>query len=668
METKDIEEESPAVWEIDTSTSGDHFIPHRTAIKVCKRENKIIVGFYLDQANIDFYRQKFPDGKRKPIGFEFDVHDNSKVFNRDNLKSVSRPPAGISYVDNYLSDDKHLYTLAIKDPSELVPNRWVLSSFTFSEHKEVSSAIFEVQVQLVGNIRTLRDEYPDRYAKYGTIVRTKFLGWFAVSGNSDGNNFFNIRSGKQTFWKDGFFQIGDRIVQQRGAEDRNLDFEPYSCDFGSDPYGSGSGGGLGGGGGGGSGGSIPTPPPTPPIGSNLEPISGKRADLRPDFDIYDASGNEISSNCNDCSGKVVDVGQNVRPKLWVQVNNNADAGKWKRKSSSDTIEGPIWWRIEGKTDWALLGSGEYTIGKLDKGDQISETHNFTIPSYPGDIIQWKACVDGDDEIYEEGESSSARKIKNPDQSATTNNCSRTERNYIRIPNYPPTGVLYEGDCNGFSGWAKDQNTSDPIRVHIYANGTFVGQPPANQYRSDVGNHGFSWETPEVFKDGSAKNLTFYAVDVPDRTETPIGSRTLVCFPPPSYDLTTTATWIDGTYTLHPGSRFTIRGVVQNLGNDLPNNATVTATLIHQGGTEYPMGSATVLANNLLRGWDADVSISAIAPSQDGRYQLRICATTNLQETNQGNNCLEVDGPFVPPIQTDSFDDEEEAAIWIILND
>lgn len=363
----------------------------------------------------------------------------------------------------------------------------------------------------------------------------------------------------------------------------------------------------------------------------------------------------------------MDVGQHVRPKLWTQVNNNADAGKGKRKSSSDTIEGPIWWKIEGKTSWTLLGSGEYTIGKLDKGDKISETHDFIIPNYPGDIIQWKACVDGDDEIYEEKESSSSRKITNPDQSGTTNNCSRTERNYIRIPNSPPTGSVDRGDCNGLSGWAKDDNTSDPIRVHIYANGTFAGQPLANEYRSDVDNHAFSWVIPESFKDGSVKNLAFYAVDAPDGTETPIGSRVLVCAPPvPPYDLAVTATWIDGEYTLSGGSRFTIRGVVQNLGSNIPNNATVTATLIHQGGTQYPMGSVTILAGNLLSGWNADASISAIAPKKDGRYRLKTCVTANLQETNEGNNCLEEDGPFVPPIETGPSDDEETAT-WIIIN-
>jgi len=44
-------------------------------------------------------------------------------------------------------------------------------------------------------------------------------------------------------------------------------------------------------------------------------------------------------------------------------------------------------------------------------------------------------VDGDDEVLEEDEGS-RDKIKNPDQSGTTNNCSRTERFYIKPPPDP----------------------------------------------------------------------------------------------------------------------------------------------------------------------------------------------------------------------------------------
>ena len=235
---QDIENQSPGVWGIDNS---EDFIPHRTAIKVCKAENTIFVGFYLSQNNIDFYRKTFPDGRRKPIGFELDIHDLSKVFARSDLTSESRRPAGMSYDDNYMGDDDHTYTLAIKDPTRVAPNTWVFGKFKFSKHQDIASATFEVQAQLVGNVRTLRDEYSELYGKYGLIVRGEFAGWFAINEKSDGNDFFNIRKGEQPFYQSEFFKIGDRKVHQWSNPKENngpfFDFIPYACDFGPDPYG-----------------------------------------------------------------------------------------------------------------------------------------------------------------------------------------------------------------------------------------------------------------------------------------------------------------------------------------------------------------------------------------------------------------------------------------------
>ncbi|RWX50995.1 hypothetical protein VU01_12331, partial [Candidatus Electrothrix marina] len=72
---RDIEEQSPDVWGIDIDD--EKFIPKRGGIKVCKEQNMIIVGFYLSGSNIDFYKQEFSDGKRKPLGFEIDINDVS---------------------------------------------------------------------------------------------------------------------------------------------------------------------------------------------------------------------------------------------------------------------------------------------------------------------------------------------------------------------------------------------------------------------------------------------------------------------------------------------------------------------------------------------------------------------------------------------------------------
>lgn len=273
---------------------------------------------------------------------------------------------------------------------------------------------------------------------------------------------------------------------------------------------------------------------TPPSGSTPPSISGSRVDLRPDFDIYDTAGKELSANCDNCMGKSVDPGQAIRPKLWTQVGN-ANTSNYKRNSDSDTIEGPVWWMIEGKTGWNLLASGEYTISKLTKGAQISETHNWNVPNYPGDILAMKACVDGDDEIWEEGESSTKKKITSPDQSGTSNNCSRRERFYIEHPNYIPTGAIESGDCVKVRGWAKDQNIAGAIMIHAYisppdgTNEQYLETFMADKPRGDLGgNYGIDWSVSESVKVSTPKKLTFRAVNTPEGTNPVIGSLVLTC--------------------------------------------------------------------------------------------------------------------------------------------
>jgi uncharacterized repeat protein (TIGR02543 family) len=274
---------------------------------------------------------------------------------------------------------------------------------------------------------------------------------------------------------------------------------------------------------------------TPPIGTPPESIPGKRTDLRPDFDIDDESGNEISANCNSCSTKPVHPGQRIRLRLQTQVAN-ADAEGYKRDSGSDTIEGPIWWKIEGKTGWRLLASGEYTISKLDKDAEITETHEWNVPNYPGDVLALKACVDGDDEISEEGESDGGGKdIDNPDQGGTANNCSRTERFYIQPPNYPPTGAIESGDCSKITGWAKDQNTTSSLLVQVSVanldgtNAQYLETLVANDYRADLGGYyGLEWNPPDSLKDGQPKKVIFSAVNIPEGPNPVIGSVPLTC--------------------------------------------------------------------------------------------------------------------------------------------
>ncbi len=108
-----------------------------------------------------------------------------------------------------------------------------------------------------------------------------------------------------------------------------------------------------------------------PTGPNPEEIPGSRADLRPDFDIYHTDGHEISSNCNDCPSEPVEVGQSIKTVLTAQVANN-DVDNSLRDSDSNSIEGPIWWRIAGKTNWTLLVSEEFDVDDLNEDDEPDE--------------------------------------------------------------------------------------------------------------------------------------------------------------------------------------------------------------------------------------------------------------------------------------------------------
>ncbi|MCA9365241.1 MAG: hypothetical protein KC736_05090, partial [Candidatus Moranbacteria bacterium] len=233
-----VENQSPSVW--DFSDSSENFIPHRVGIKVCKAEKKIITGFYLSQDNLDFYRQKFSDGKRKPMGFEFDIHDLSGVFSRSDLEDVYlHLPHSVWYPDNHSEDEDNLYTVAINDPSKLEKGKWYLVELRFSKHVDVSSATFQVYIQLVGNLRELYYSHHQKWDEYSPAVNTAFIGYFANANVADGNDYFNILTVKDQFTEGDFFQKGDRRLWDYGSGKPKFDFAPYACSFGPDPYESG---------------------------------------------------------------------------------------------------------------------------------------------------------------------------------------------------------------------------------------------------------------------------------------------------------------------------------------------------------------------------------------------------------------------------------------------
>lgn len=178
----------------------------------------------------------------------------------------------------------------------------------------------------------------------------------------------------------------------------------------------------------GGGGPINSPGPVP--------LPGPRSDTRPDFDIFNTSGAEISANSDNYTPKTVQVSQRIQTVLKTQVSN-ADVKNSLRDSDSNSIEGPVWWKIEDETGkeiigWRLLVSEEFDVSDLDKNDEPDEKEWFTIPNYPGKTIVFAACTDGDDEVMEENESSTRRKATSP-STCGTNNRSRDEKLRIAWP-------------------------------------------------------------------------------------------------------------------------------------------------------------------------------------------------------------------------------------------
>lgn len=283
--TDHIIKETPKVWEIsndDIHVDGDIlYVPYKGLFKVCKEEGVIILGFIFSKKQIEFYNQRFSQSyysnKRKPIGVEMEIIDHSKMFNRNDLFLIDTNIANeLTYIDNYQADpDFYNYTLAINNPGELKPGKFYFAVFNFTQYSDQYSGEFELQIQLTGDMRSLKEEFPGRFLEYSFESSFLLFGWFDTFGkkNTDANNYFNIWLGETKLFKKEFFQEYDRITWNYGDEE--ADFEPNYCGFGGDPWGKkggdsalgdssgtgGSGSGYGGGGGNsGNGGGNGNPP------------------------------------------------------------------------------------------------------------------------------------------------------------------------------------------------------------------------------------------------------------------------------------------------------------------------------------------------------------------------------------------------------------------------
>jgi hypothetical protein len=92
---------------------------------------------------------------------------------------------------------------------------------------------------------------------------------------------------------------------------------------------------------------------------------------------------------------------------------------------------------------------------------------------------------------------------------------------VEIPNQQPEGSLESATCLTISGWARDPDTIVPIRVDLYADGPagsgiLLSEVTADILRPDLNftdkNHGFSFQTPSILKNGQAREIYAYGVD------------------------------------------------------------------------------------------------------------------------------------------------------------
>ena len=407
-----IVEESPSVWGIDGSSSGDglRFVPDRGGIKVCKAEKKIIVGFYLSDDDIEFYNQTFSDGSRKPIGFEIEVVDYSGVFNRDNITGYEESfSQSVRYDDNAQLDDNSIYSVCINDPTKLESNKWHTVEIKFSDYNDVALATFAVQVQLVGDIRKLSEDYPSIYAEYSVIVKAELLGWWTVLGGHediDGNNFFNIRNPRIMFSREKFFgwpegiETGyDRVFWRMGQEGERADYKPYFCGFGSDPWDE-SSGGDGDSNGDSNGGDVPPgeDPDNPGSGGN-EPLP------KPNLRIYsvtieDPSGNDLSEQASYMS-----IGETYKVKVYpISEDENCENGV---DSDTENVETDIYYKIsheDSDGQWVFLERVYTQPSTLTEGHAHQENAYFTVPgNAQGMRVYFKAIVDSTGEVSETNE-------------------------------------------------------------------------------------------------------------------------------------------------------------------------------------------------------------------------------------------------------------------------
>ncbi|MCH9648755.1 MAG: zinc-dependent metalloprotease [Deltaproteobacteria bacterium] len=124
----------------------------------------------------------------------------------------------------------------------------------------------------------------------------------------------------------------------------------------------------------------------------------------------------------------------------------------------------------------------------------------------------------------------------------------------------PVGVLDPPGCETLSGWARDPDSTSPIRVDIEHDGVILESLLASDFRSDIPypdqDHAFSTPTAAAFRTGNIETVRAFARDI-DSAGQETGTRIELNLSPNSLECPLAGPFLAGTYSdaIVPGIRF-----------------------------------------------------------------------------------------------------------------
>lgn len=204
--------------------------------------------------------------------------------------------------------------------------------------------------------------------------------------------------------------------------------------------------------------------------------------------------------------------------------------------SNYQIEGPIFWAYPsqesgtlGVTRWwnGTYGAHYYSDGvhSSPAGDGwTSEGVRFYVPSGPGPhaiAVYVARNPNNQDRVYSADENEINGVIASGwvDKSLAFYALDSNPANWGPADNYTPTGNL-DGptpvtNCGnvGVWGWAKDDDYSGAVEVHLYIDNQGPTAITAGDNRGDVGAHGFNWAIPQGnFTKAGTHTVKAYAIN------------------------------------------------------------------------------------------------------------------------------------------------------------